>query len=163
MDLYSRTIVGYAVSENLFTENTTLPALKMALRVRQGCNLKGLIIHSDGGGQYYSKVFLEITKDMVNSMCESVYENIHAERINGTIKNQYLEGYKPANFEELKKMSAKAVTMYNRYKPHQSLSGLTPIGFESLELRLSTEITLVNKRKKEAKKEKLQQQQLTYS
>ena len=119
MDLYSRTIVGYAVSENLFTENTTLPALKMALRVRQGCNLKGLIIHSDGGGQYYSKVFLEITKDMVNSMCESVYENIHAERINGTIKNQYLEGYKPANFEELKKMSAKAVNMYNRYKPHQ--------------------------------------------
>lgn len=163
MDLYSRKIVGYSVSENLFTENTTIPALKRALRVRQGCYLKGLIIHSDGGGQYYSKAFLEITKGMVNSMGESVYENIHAERINGTIKNQYLEGYKPATFEELKKMSEKAVNMYNNYKPHKSLSGLTPIGFESLELTLSTEITLINKRKKEAKKEKLQQQQLTYS
>lgn len=163
MDLYSRTIVGYSVSENLFTENTTLMALKMALKVRQGCNLKGLIIHSDGGGQYYSKEFLAITKDMVNSMCESVYENIHAERINGTIKNQYLEGYKPANFEELKKMTTKAVNMYNRYKPHKSLSGLTPLAFESLEIGLSTEITLANKRKKEAKKEKLLQKQLTYS
>ena len=135
----------------------------MALNVRKGYYLKGLIIHSDGGGQYYSKAFLAITKGMVNSMCESVYENIHAERINGTIKNQYLEGYKPVTFEELKTMSKKSVKMYNTYKPHKSLSGLTPIEFERLKPELSTEITLVNKRKKEAKKEKLQQQQLIYN
>ena len=42
---------------------------------------------------------LELTKEMVNSMCESVYENIHAERVNGTIKNQYLKGYNPGSFE----------------------------------------------------------------
>ena len=31
-------------------------------------------------------------------MCESVYENPHAERINGTIKNDYLVGYGPQNY-----------------------------------------------------------------
>ncbi len=58
-------------------------------------------------------------------------------------------------------MSAKAVNMYNRYKPHKSLSGFTPLEFEILEIGLSTEITLANKRKKEAKREKLLQKQLT--
>ena len=31
LDLYSRYIVGHAVSESLFTEQTTIPALNMAL------------------------------------------------------------------------------------------------------------------------------------
>lgn len=48
MDLYSRRIVGYAVSDNLMTENTTLPALRMAIAGRQPAH--GLIFHSDGGG-----------------------------------------------------------------------------------------------------------------
>ena len=41
-------------------------------------SLKGAILHSDGGGQYYCKEFKSITKDleMVNSMTEEkVYEN----------------------------------------------------------------------------------------
>lgn len=155
MDLFSRRIIGYSVSENLFTENTTIPALKMAIQLRKGCDLEGLIIHSDGGGQYYSKIFLELTKGMINSMCDSVYENAHAERINGTIKNQYLYCYKPASFEELKKMLKKAVEMYNYKRPHQSLSGVTPVEFELSCKELSTKKELINKRKKEAKKEKL--------
>ena len=83
LDLYSRVIVGYSASENLDTLSTTIPALKMAARTR---NIpKGLIIHSDGGGQYYCKEWLKLTSShkMRNSMCESVYENAHAERING--------------------------------------------------------------------------------
>ena len=53
--------------------------------------------------------------------------------------------------------------MYNCQKPHQSLGGLTPVGFEGLETNLSTEIVLMNKRKKEAKKEKVQQQTIVFN
>ncbi len=97
MDLYSRWIKGFAVSENLFTENTTIPSLRMALTLSKPPS--GLILHSDGGGQYYSKIFLALTKKngIVNSMCDSVYENPHAERVNGTIKNDYLVFYNPQN------------------------------------------------------------------
>ena len=65
---------------------------------------KELIIHSDGGGQYYCKKWLKLTEknQIRNSMCESVYENAHAERINGIIKNDYLVGYGPENYSQLK-------------------------------------------------------------
>jgi putative transposase len=157
MDLYSRMILGHSASENLFTENTTIPALRMAIRRRSGINLQGLIVHSDGGGQYYCKEFLKITNKsgIQNSMCEDVYGNSHAERVNGTIKNSYLEHYKPMNFEQLKIMLTKAVKMYNEQKPHEAISMTTPASFEYSVNALLTNKTVFNKRKKEANKENL--------
>jgi putative transposase len=133
MDLYSRRIVGYAVSDNLMTECTTLPALRMAITERQPT--PGLIFHSDGGGQYYCKEFLKLTRfaKMKNSMCTNVYENPNAERVNGTIKNSYLKHYGPQNFLELKQMTKKAVDMYNNYRPHKALNSLCPDAFEKLQ------------------------------
>ncbi|MBC7426234.1 MAG: IS3 family transposase [Bacteroidia bacterium] len=148
MDLYSRRIVGYTASKRMHTEITTLPSLRMALRLRGVNKLKGTIMHSDGGGQYYSTAFLKETGMMLNSMAKTVYENIHAERLNGTIKNQYLRYYKPRDFEELTQNLKKAVEMYNTERPHSSLNYLSPVEFESL----STEMQLIIKRKKETEK-----------
>jgi putative transposase len=155
MDLYSRRILGYSVATRLFTESTTIPALKMAIRSRKGRDLKGLIIHSDGGGQYYCKEFLKLTEGMINSMCDNVYDNPHAERINGTIKNMYLAGYKPKSFEDLKVKLAKAVYMYNSQKPHRSLNGLTPLMFEASVGYYPQNQCYTNKKKKVAKKKNL--------
>jgi transposase InsO family protein len=151
LDLYSRFIVGHAVSDGMFTEQTTIPALKAALKLRTPP--KGLIFHSDGGGQYYSKKFLALTKDnnIKNSMCESVYENAHAERINGTIKNDYLIYYSPIDYNQLITLTIKAVKMYNFFRPHSSLENNSPASYE-----LSTKSTIVNKEKR-SKKEILQQ------
>lgn len=131
IDLYSRFIVGFAVSKRLLTLQTTLPALQMALQQRTPAS--GLIFHSDGGGQYYCKEFLKITENhkIKNSMCEVAYENPHAERINGTIKNQYLKGYNPRNYQELVWMTNRAVYNYNNIKPHSSLKKQTPAAFET--------------------------------
>jgi putative transposase len=130
LDLYSRFIVGYSASENLLTKDTTIPALTMALRARK--ELNQLIIHSDGGGQYYCKEWLKITQknQMRNSMCESVYENAHAERINGIIKNDYLVYYGPLNYNQLSNMTTKAVMKYNYERPHQSLGNVSPDQYE---------------------------------
>jgi putative transposase len=132
LDLYSRVIVGYSVSIDLLTTSTTIVALQTALKRRK--NPKGLIIHSDGGGQYYSKEWLRLTAkyEFRNSMCESVYENPHAERINGIIKNDYLEGYGPEDYVQLRAMTAKAVLKYNTEKPHQSIGNISPDEFEKL-------------------------------
>ena len=156
MDLFSRRIIGYSESNNLLTQHTTIPALIMAVRTRKGQDLDGLIFHSDGGGQYYCKDFLKITIPLKirNSMCDSVFENPHAERLNGTIKNNYLYPYGPENSTELRSMLKKAVDMYNHQKPHGSLNGLSPANFEN-KIKLLTENQLINKRKKEAKKENL--------
>jgi transposase InsO family protein len=134
MDLFNREIVGWSASDNLRTENTTLPALYRVITERGRVNLKGAIMHSDGGGQYYFNEFKKLTKDleMINSMTEEkVYENSHAERLNGIIKNNYLYPYGPTNMTSLKRLLNKAVLMYNTGKPHKALGKLTPSMFKS--------------------------------
>jgi transposase InsO family protein len=130
MDLYSRRIVGYSASENLLTENTTLPATEMALATRAVASK--LVFHSDGGGQYYCKEFVELIRRHAirSSMAETVYENAFAERLNGLIKNDYLRYYNPTDFKELLKQLTRAVRNYNS-KPHSELERLSPIDYET--------------------------------
>jgi transposase InsO family protein len=134
MDLFDREIVGWSESEDLRTENTTIPALHRLIKERGKANLGGSIFHSDGGGQYYCNDFKMITKDlkMLNSMTEEkVFENPHAERLNGIIKNNYLYPYSPTDRKTLKKSLKKAVEMYNTDKPHSSLRKMTPVEFRN--------------------------------
>jgi len=134
MDLFNREIVGYSASKSLRTEDTTLPALKKAIKQCGKSALEGAIIHSDGGGQYYSNEFKKLTKTlkMKNSMTEeTVYENAHAERLNETIKNSYLYCYAPETFDELEKELKRAVYMYNNGKPHQALNKMTPVQYRN--------------------------------
>lgn len=129
MDLYSRKIKGYSLAKTLRTQETTIPALKLAMQ-KVPKNIRA-IIHSDGGGQYYSREFMAMTKNrFINSMAESVYENAHAERVNGTIKNDYLIPSGPKDFNHLNKLLSQSVEKYNNHRPHQSLRYLTPTEFE---------------------------------
>ncbi|HEX2920976.1 MAG TPA: integrase core domain-containing protein, partial [Bacteroidales bacterium] len=67
---------------------------------------------------------------MLNSMTqEKVYENSHAERLNGIIKNNYLYPYNPTNERSLKTLLERAIVMYNTDKPHSSLGKMTPVEF----------------------------------
>lgn len=132
MDLFNREVVGYSASDNLRTEDTTIPALYRLISERGRSNLKGAIFHSDGGGQYYSNDFKKITGElgMKNSMTEEkVYENSHAERLNGIIKNNYLYPYGPTSLKALKRELKRAVYMYNTGKPHKALRKLTPANY----------------------------------
>lgn len=150
MDNFSKKIVGYHVSRSLQTSHTTIPALQMALK--EYASTGTLILHSDGGGQYYSKEFIILTHKagIVNSMTEDNAENNHAERINGTIKNQYLSYYMPTNFSELKTQLKRAVDNYNNTRPHQSLGKRFPSSVHGL----STKMEVINKEKR-SKKERI--------
>jgi putative transposase len=90
MDAYSRYILGYSASLRLTTEQTTLTAMNQLIKYKKQQLKPGIIFHSDGGGQFYDKMFLQLTNQykFINSMCEYAYENGKAERINGIIKKQ---------------------------------------------------------------------------
>jgi putative transposase len=143
-DLYSRRILGHSVSKTLFTEETTIPALQMALTNRKG--IKPTILHSDGGGQYYCKAFLSLTGPTIaNSMGKEAYDNPNAERINGQIKNDYLVHYDPQSFQQLQYETDRAVRNYN--VKHHSAIRQSPVEFELL-----TNSQLSTKEKKNQKK-----------
>jgi len=118
-----------------------LPALRKAIKSRIDLNISihALIFHSDGGGQYYDKDFLELTKkhQIRNSMCQYPWENGKAERINGIIKNNYLIHRVIHSFEELQKEVDRSVLLYNTEKPHSKLQRKSPIQFENEYLCIS--------------------------
>lgn len=132
MDVYSRRIVGYSVADNMRAEQN-IKALQMALDLRGIDNYEeNLIHHSDKGSQYISDDYTDLLGNykIRISMCNIVYENAHIERVNGTIKNQYLYRWKITNFSQLRKKLQDAVWAYNFEKPHRSLGKQTPVEFE---------------------------------
>jgi len=132
-DSFSRKIIGHYVSQRLYTEQTTLPALETAIKNRKNIKLDGLIFHSDGGGQYYDKEFLKLTKKhkINNSMCEYPWENGKVERLNGVIKNNYLKHREINSYSDLVKEVDRSVQLYNEEKPHIKLNRKTPVEFEN--------------------------------
>ena len=128
MDAYSRKIVGWHLSESLKAEGT-IAALKMALTTLPR-NHEGLFHHSDRGSQYCCKAYVKLLKkrNIEISMTEhgDPYENILAERINRTIKEEFINEFLFLNFKEAKMVTANSVRYYNKLRPHASLDYLTP-------------------------------------
>ena len=131
MDLYSRRILGYSASLTMLSEECSMKSLRMALTTRRGLNLMGLIHHSDRGSQYRYKGFTDLIEKFGQiSMCKSVYDNSHMERLNGTVKNDYLIPLGVETFREVKRMLPIVVNRYNNLRPHSSLEQKTPLEFE---------------------------------
>ena len=131
IDVYSRLILGYNASTNLRAQSN-IKALNMALNTRKIERYEGLIHHSDRGVQYTSNAYTDLLKkyNIKISMCESVYENTHIERVNGTIKNEYLCNFRIKNLSQCQRSLKKAVYAYNTGRPHEKLDLKTPSDFE---------------------------------
>jgi putative transposase len=138
MDVYSRRIIGYSIADNMRAENN-FAALKMALMLRGITNYhKTLIHHSDKGSQYASDLYTQTLDNygIEISMCEDVLENSHIERVNETIKDQYLNRWQINSEKELIQKVKQAMDTYNNLRPHQSLNKMTPVQYENLLLSL---------------------------
>jgi len=132
IDVYSRLIVGYHASFGLQTEGN-MKALTMMIKLRGKANLKGLIHHSDRGTQYDSTIYRKMLTDhgIQISMCKEAWENAYAERINRTMKNEYLRHRKIESLRHLRKHLANDVKAYNTDRPHWSLANqMSPVSFE---------------------------------
>lgn len=107
MDAYSRKIIGWHLADNLKAEGT-IAALKMALatlpkkhRVRSK-----IIHHSDRGIQYCCNAYVNLLRanKVKISMTQNgdPYENILAERINRTIKEEFIDEFFFGDFNQAK-------------------------------------------------------------
>ena len=141
IDVYSREIIGYNASLNMRTESN-LAALKKAMKNCGNDNLYSLIHHSDRGSQYTSKKYIDLLKnnEMSVSMGLKGQDNAYAERVNGIIKNEYLNLWSIKDFSDLKRKLRKAVDHYNNKRIHRSLPNRqTPKQFKEYVLNLKRE------------------------
>jgi putative transposase len=127
-DAYSRKIVGWAIGATL-EAIYTIEALNMALdQLPRKTN--GLIHHSDRGVQYCCGEYVKIlNKNHVQiSMTENgdPRENAIAERVNGILKDEWLNQMKLESLEEAIKALKRIIAIYNSCRPHASLDMKTP-------------------------------------
>jgi len=127
IDMYSRKIVGYDLSDSLEL-NGCVRALQKA--IYQAKITKGLIHHSDRGIQYCSNVYTQILKrkKMEISMTEEnhCYENAMAERVNGILKDEFYLDQTFTSQVHAKKATKNAIKLYNNKRLHLSLDYKTP-------------------------------------
>lgn len=120
IDVYTRLIVGFTVNDHMRASGN-VEALKMALKVLDYLPWS-LIHHSDKGAQYSSNEYTTLLKSnhIHISMGTVAWENPFAERINGIIKNEYLNSWEIKDFSDLKKKVNLAVKNYNTKRLHRA-------------------------------------------
>jgi hypothetical protein len=139
IDIYTKVIRGYEASDNMRAE-ANLSALNMALK--ESKFVTELIHHSDRGSQFVDNRYRNLLKThgIHMSMGLIAQDNAYAERINGTLKNEYLKGKVIDSFTVLKKELKIAVNHYNEKRIHRHLPGKqSPRQFEKQLLDLSTQ------------------------
>jgi len=63
-------------------------------------------------------------------MCKMPQQNAYVERIQGTIKNQYLCDLELKD-SNLNRIAQKVLYLYNHERPHQSLNMMTPVSYKN--------------------------------
>jgi transposase InsO family protein len=129
-DAYSKKIVGYHLGKSLETSET-IQALEMAiLTISNEKKESELIHHSDRGTQYCSNEYIKLLEksNIGISMTENgdPLENAIAERVNGIIKEEYLNDYQVENLQQAKELLNAVIKLYNNERPHMSIGNLTP-------------------------------------
>jgi len=133
MDLYSRRIVGWAMSDSLHRQ-LVIDALLMAISVRHP--LPGLLHHSDRGSQYASDEYQALLTQyqMVASMSRkgNCYDNAPMESFFGTFKIELVfdRDYTTRNEARLDIFEYIEV-FYNRYRRHSALGYKSPAHYEA--------------------------------
>ena len=132
MDLYSRRIVGWAMSHRIDGE-LTLAALRQALTQRQPS--VGLVHHSDRGKQYAARDYQTLLREhgVVCSMSRKgdCWDNAPMESFFGTLKQELVYQEHFVTRDDAKaKIFEYIEVFYNRQRRHSSVGSRSPVEFE---------------------------------
>ncbi|WP_426705104.1 IS3 family transposase [Corynebacterium auriscanis] len=132
-DVYSRRIVGWALSDSMRTEALPLQALNQAIASAE--ETTGLIHHSDHGSQYVSVVYNErLAQHGIAASTGTVgdsYDNALAENVNGSYKNELIHTRRWDEVVEVEIATFEWVSWWNKTRLHQSLGYRTPVEVET--------------------------------
>lgn len=131
-DLFSRRIVGWQIAENM-EETLVISALEKGLQSRSPA--PGLIVHSDRGGQYVSKILRKLIKKWYcrqsTSRTDNCYDNAVAESLFSRFKAELLQNGTFLSLEDATTEIFEYIEIYyNRIRRHSALGYESPNQFE---------------------------------
>jgi len=136
IDVFSRFVVGWQASRSLHTE-LALDALEMAIWVRRGEQLDGLVHHSDRGVQYLAIRYTERLAEAgvvasVGSRGDS-YDNALAESFNGLYKTEMIRKRGPwRGLDDVEYATLEYVDWFNHRRLHGELGMIPPAEVEAI-------------------------------
>ena len=133
-DLFSRRLLGFALSDCHPTAELAQAAIHMAVAARGG-DVAGVIFHTDKGAQYTSGAFtsacrrLGIRQSMGRAGC--ALDNAAAESFFSTLQHERLSRRRyPTRLEARRDVAAWIDQWYNHRRRHSSADMLAPIEYE---------------------------------
>jgi len=134
IDLFSRRVVGWSMSDDLRAQGSVAEALEMAIARRKPA--AGLLHHSDRGIQYACDLYRALLSahGIVCSMSRpgNCYDNAVAESFFGTFKTELVNRVRYRTRAEARASIFEWIECwYNRRRRHSSLGYLSPEAFEA--------------------------------
>ena len=132
MDLYSRTIVGWHLSDNL----STAGVLRAIEKAKQNRKIDSpIIIHSDRGVQYISKSYLEATPagKFIRSYSRkgNPWDNAVIESFHALIKREWLNRFVIQHLSQAHELVFEYIdTFYNTKRIHSHCNMKSPYDYE---------------------------------
>lgn len=135
LDLFSRKVIGWAMSETMDT-NLVENALRMALLERRPP--VGLLHHSDQGSQYTSDAYLNhlttASTQLSMSRVGNCYDNAVMESFFSTLKTECVTAPFASRAQARTTIFEYMEVWYNRQRLHSTLGYYSPVDFEKLTL-----------------------------
>lgn len=132
MDLYSRKIIAWVLSDTLEAKHVT----KAVRKAKQARNVeKPLLLHSDRGIQYVCGDYIEATKGIQRSYSKKAYpwDNACIESFHALIKREWLNRFKIFNYSHAYRLIFQYIeTFYNTVRIHSHCGYLSPDEYENL-------------------------------
>ena len=130
MDLYSRKIIAWTLTSTMEVA-CVIDTINKA-KARRNTELP-LIIHSDRGSQYVSKVYREATEGMQRSYSHKgyPYDNACIESFHSMIKREWLNRFKIRDYQHAYTLVFEYIeTFYNTTRSHSHCGFLSPMQYE---------------------------------
>lgn len=131
-DVFSRRIVGWALSDSMRIETLPLQALNQAIVCTE--ETTGLIHHSDHGSQYVNIVYTErLAEHKIVAATGTVgdsYDSALAENVNDSYKNELIHNRTWEDVDDVEIATFEWVTRWNEARLHQRSDYRTPTEVE---------------------------------
>lgn len=137
MDLYSRKIIAWSLSETMEV-SCVIDTVRKAMQRRN--TDQPLILHSDRGSQYVSKAYREVTEKFQLSYSHKgyPYDNACIESFHSLIKREWLDRFKIRDYDHAYSLIFEYVeAFYNTVRIHSHCNYMSPEQFEKLFSRLA--------------------------